>query len=104
VDTDLPPYHILFDRRSRRIRGIIDFGCAGIGDPAIDLGVIMYHYGESFSDRMYRGYPDLSHYVNRARFYAGAHELRWLLTGIERNEPFWFGVHIGGAKDIHCTA
>lgn len=103
VDTDLAPYHILFDRSSRRIRGIIDFGCAGLGDPAIDLGVIMYHYGESFTDRLYRVYPDARNYLKRARFYAGTHELRWLLTGLERNEPFWFGVHIVGAKDIKYT-
>ena len=43
VDTDIPPYHILFDRQQRRINGIIDFGCAGLGDPAIDLGVVMYN-------------------------------------------------------------
>jgi aminoglycoside 2''-phosphotransferase len=103
VDTDLAPYHIMFDRSSRRIRGIIDFGCAGLGDPAIDLGVIMYHYGESFTDRLYNVYPDAEDYLKRARFYAGAHELRWLLAGIERNEPFWFAVHIGGAQDIRYT-
>jgi aminoglycoside 2''-phosphotransferase len=28
VDTDIPPYHILFDRQRSRINGIIDFGCA----------------------------------------------------------------------------
>jgi aminoglycoside 2''-phosphotransferase len=46
VDTDIPPYHIMFDRQRRRINGIIDFGCAGLGDPAIDFGVIIYYYGE----------------------------------------------------------
>jgi len=100
VDTDLAPYHIMFDRQSKRIRGIIDFGCAGLGDPAIDLGVLIYHYGESFTDRLYRVYPEAETCLKRARFYAGAHELRWLLTGLERNDPFWFAVHIGSAKDI----
>ena len=100
VDTDIPPYHILFDNRTRRINGIIDFGCAGLGDPAIDFGVILYHYGESFLDRFYRVYPAAEAYIKRARFYAGAHEIRWVLTGIERNENLWFAVHIGSAKDI----
>jgi len=100
VDTDLPPYHILFDRRTRRISGIIDFGCAGLGDPALDLGVIIYHYGETFADRLYRVYPEAQRLLKRARFYAGAQEMRWILTGIERNDPFWFAVHIGGAKDL----
>src|SRR4030095_12270960 len=31
VDTDIPPYHIMFDGRTNRINGIIDFGCAGLG-------------------------------------------------------------------------
>jgi aminoglycoside 2''-phosphotransferase len=100
VDTDIPPYHIMFDRKRRRISGIIDFGCAGLGDPAIDFGVIIYYYGESFMDRFYGIYPEAENYLKRARLYAGAHEVRWLLTGIERNDSMWFGVHVGGAKAI----
>lgn len=47
VDTDISPYHVMFDRESKRVSGIIDFGCAGLGDPAIDLGVAITSYGES---------------------------------------------------------
>ena len=36
VDTDIPSYHILFDKQKKRVNGIIDFGCAGLCDPAID--------------------------------------------------------------------
>lgn len=100
VDTDIPPYHILFDNEQKRISGIIDFGCAGLGDPAIDLGVILYNYGESFLDRFYHIYPEAESYLKRARFYAGANEVRWLLTGIERNNPMWFAVHVSSAKDV----
>ena len=100
VDTDIPPYHIMFDVEGKRISGIIDFGCAGLGDPAIDLGVIIYNYGESFLSRFYKLYPEAETYLRRARFYAGAHELRWLLTGIERNDVWWFAVHAGSAKDV----
>jgi len=100
VDTDLPPYHIMFDRRRGRVNGVIDFGCAGLGDPAIDFGVIIYNYGESFMDRLYRVYPEAETHLKRARFYAGAHEVRWLLTGVERNDPWWFAVHVGSAKDV----
>ena len=99
VDTDISPYHILFDSQQRRITGIIDFGCAGLGDPAIDLGVIIYNYGETFLDRFHHVYPEAEAYLKRARFYAGAHEVRWLLTGIEKNDPMWFAVHVGSAKD-----
>jgi aminoglycoside 2''-phosphotransferase len=100
VDTDIPPYHIMFDRREKRITGIIDFGCAGLGDPAIDFGVIINVYGESFLSRFYKTYPEAESYLKRARFYAGAIELRWVLQGIERGEPAWFAVHIGSARDM----
>jgi aminoglycoside 2''-phosphotransferase len=83
VDTDIPPYHVMFDRQRKRVNGVIDFGCAGLGDPAIDFGVVIYHYGESFMDRLYGVYPEAETYLKRARFYAGAHEVRWLLTGIK---------------------
>lgn len=104
VDTDIPPYHIIFDKQKKRINGIIDFGCAGLGDPAIDFGVIIYNYGESFVSRFYKIYPEAETYSKRARFYAGAHEVRWLLTGIERDDPMWFAVHIGSAKDMKYNA
>lgn len=100
VDTDIPPYHIMFDRTRKRLSGIIDFGCAGLGDPAIDLGVVIYNYGESFFKRFYKVYPEAESYLKRARFYAGAHEVRWLLTGVESGNPFWFAVHVGSAKDL----
>lgn len=100
VDTDIPPYHIIFDGQEKRINGIIDFGCAGLGDPAIDFGVIIYNYGESLMSRFYKIYPEAETYLKRARFYAGAIEVRWLLTGIEKNDVWWFAVHVGSAKDM----
>jgi aminoglycoside 2''-phosphotransferase len=100
VDTDIPPYHILYDKERIRINGIIDFGCAGLGDPAIDFGVIIYHYGESFMEKLFVSYPEAETHLKRSRFYAGAHEVRWLLTGLERNDTLWFGVHVGSAKDV----
>jgi aminoglycoside 2''-phosphotransferase len=100
ADTDIMPYHIMFDRQRKRINGIIDFGCAGLGDPAIDFGIIIYNFGESFLDRLYGVYPEAETYLKRARFYAGAQEVRWLLRGIEENDPWWFAVHVGSAKDM----
>ncbi len=98
VDTDLPPYHIMFDRLKRRVSGIIDFGCAGLGDPAADFSVIIYHYGEPFLSRFYNIYPEAETYLKRSRFYAGTIELRWLLNGIEHIDPTWLAIHIDGGR------
>jgi aminoglycoside 2''-phosphotransferase len=100
IHGDVAPYHVLFDKRTNRINGIIDFGCAGLGDPALDIGVIINQYGESFLERFYRVYPAAQEYLKRARFYAGAIEMRWILTGIESGDPSWFAVHLNSAKDV----
>jgi len=100
VHTDLTPYHILFDPENKRLSGIIDFGCAGVGDPALDVGLLIYFYGQSFVNLLYKKYPAIQTHLDRARFYASAMELRWLLTGLERDDPMWFAVHIGSARDI----
>src|SRR5262245_49145003 len=34
IHGDLAPYHILFDPSAQRLSGMIDFGVAGLGDPA----------------------------------------------------------------------
>ncbi len=100
IHADLMPYHVLFDEQKKQINGIIDFGCAGLGDPAIDIGVIINQYGESFLDKFYEIYPELREHLKRARFYAGAIEMRWILTGIESGDNSWFAVHVGTAKDM----
>jgi aminoglycoside 2''-phosphotransferase len=100
VHGDLGPYHILFDRAARRINGIIDFGVAGLGDPAMDLGNLLQVYGESFVGCMQTLYPESRRLMKRARFYAQALELEWALSGLTSGEAFWFLAHLGGARDL----
>ncbi len=100
IHGDLGPYHILFDRRQMRISAVIDFGVAGRGDPANDLAVLLYNYGEQFMRRLRRGYPEMEQAMARARFYAQAIELQWVLAGIESGDTFWFLTHLGGARDV----
>jgi aminoglycoside 2''-phosphotransferase len=98
VHADLAPYHVLYDADSRRITGVLDFGTAGVGDPAQD--VMISAYGERFLARMADVYPGLDALMPRARFRAQEIELQWVLLGIETGEPFWFTAHIGGARDL----
>ena len=100
INGDVTPYHILYDREEKRVNGIIDFGTAGIGDPAADFSCIIYSYGESFLRRMSKSYPEVGKSVERARFWAGSLELQWALKGLRSKDGTWFMVHIGSARDV----
>jgi aminoglycoside 2''-phosphotransferase len=102
IHGDLAPYHILFDSEKKTIAGVIDFGVAGIGDPALDVGSLITAYGERFVANMASAYPELEKQMPRARFYAQAIELEWVLLGLETGEMFWFTAHLGGARDVHA--
>lgn len=101
IHGDLASYHILHDSKSGNITGVIDFGVAGIGDAASDLGSLITAYGESFVSKMAAGYPSMDTLMKRARFYAQSIELQWVLLGLESGETFWFTAHIGNARDIY---
>lgn len=100
IHGDLAPYHILFDSAANHLSGVIDFGVAGLGDPATDIGSLLTTYGASFVRRMEPGYPQLRRYMKRARFYTQAIELEWVLHGLNHGESFWFTAHLGGARDL----
>jgi aminoglycoside 2''-phosphotransferase len=100
IHGDLAPYHLLVDRHSQHLVGVIDFGTAGLGDPASDLGALLQSYGGGFIQRLKQRYPQLVQSLPRARFYAQAIELQWVLLGLETDEQFWFTAHLGGARDF----
>jgi aminoglycoside 2''-phosphotransferase len=101
VNGDLASYHILYDPDTQRINGVIDFGTAGIGDPAVDFACIIGGFGESFLRRMRKFYPAIADAIDRARFWAGTLELQWLLRGMRTNDPSWFMIHIGSPRDVN---
>ncbi len=100
VHGDLGPYHILYDRTTRRINGLIDFGTGGLGDPADDFANIINGLGESFLKRMTRFYPAIQEALDRARFRSGTLEIQWALGGLRSNDLSWYMVHIGRARDM----
>ena len=100
IHGDLAPYHILYSPKDNRINAVIDFGTAGMGDPATDLGCLISSYGESLVGKIAPQYPEYQDLLPRARFYAQAIELQWVLLGVETNEYYWFTSHLGGARDI----
>lgn len=100
VHADLAQYHILHDRETGTISGVIDFGVGGLGDPAIDYSNIINVYGESFLRRMAQFDPQIDATLDRARFLAGTMELQWLLGGVRSKDFSWFTVHIDRARDV----
>jgi aminoglycoside 2''-phosphotransferase len=97
---DLATYHLLVDPKTKLLNGVIDFGTAGIGDPAVDFAAIINQYGETFLRRMNLIYPEIREHIGRARFRAGASELAWVLRGIQQHEKDMFVVHLGRARDM----
>lgn len=100
IHGDLWAEHVLFDPASGRLSGIIDFGMAGLGDPATDLGHLLQIYGESFVRRIFSHYPEAVGLLPRARFYAETIELDWTLHGLASGDKYWFTAHLGGARDL----
>lgn len=100
IHGDLPIYHILFDPVSQSITGIIDFGIAGLGDPACDVAVQIGNYGESIVHCMRSNYPFLENVIDRARFWTGTFELQWALAGIKYNDISLSLAHIGLAREV----
>ena len=100
IHGDLAPYHLLYLPEEGVLNGVIDFGVAGMGDPATDLGSLISYYGESLIQKIKPYYPEYDALLPRARFYAQAIELQWILLGVESGEQYWFTAHLGGALDI----
>jgi aminoglycoside 2''-phosphotransferase len=82
---DFGTCNILFDRVTQAIGGVIDFGFAGIGDPALDIAAIS-GYGESFMARFSCTYPMIGYMAERARFYKGTYALEEALHGFKKGD------------------
>jgi aminoglycoside 2''-phosphotransferase len=100
VHADLGYYHVLFDPPAGQITGVLDFGCAGLGDPAFDFGIVLHVYGEQFLRRMSAYDPDIARCIDRARFGAGMAEMRWAAMGVRLSKLSWLMVHLSAARDI----
>jgi aminoglycoside 2''-phosphotransferase len=73
--------NILYDPETRSISGVIDFGFAGLGDPAVDIAAISTT-GEPFFRRLYAVYPGIPAMLERAHFYRGTYALQQALYAL----------------------
>lgn len=99
IHGDLAPYHII--EESNKIVGVIDFGVAGIGDPAHDVSVILDTLGEGFIKKISQYYDGIDLFIDRSRFYANVSSIRWALIGFENNDVSWHLNHFFTAKEIN---
>lgn len=67
---DFGSSNTLYNTEARRVVGMIDFGHAGIGDPAVDFAGLYVCFGEAFLRRCAKVYPLMEQCWERVRFYA----------------------------------
>ena len=94
IHGDLHPDHILADPGQDRITGLIDFGAAGPGDPAIDLAALLYNYGDAVLAPLLQAWPEAATLRPRADAYAASYEWQWAL----HPDPDWRLFALGAAK------
>lgn len=97
IHGDLGCYHILFDPDQQRLSGIIDFGTAGIGNPAIDLAALLDNHGEAILKRMSKYYSGVEALIDQVRFRAGVVWLQWALMGMQHKDTELLLAHIGSS-------
>lgn len=78
--------NILWNPEEGVISGIIDFGGAGIGDPAYDLAGILSSYGEDFFKRCIALYPNGQEIAQRVHFYRSTFAFQEALHGIDNSD------------------
>jgi len=78
--------NFLFDR-SFHMSGVIDFGSAGFGDPAVDVaGVIATNPSEDLLGRVRLAYPAADGMIERARIYTETFALQHALLGAKGDD------------------
>ena len=85
VHGDLHPEHILVDRLTGRLTGIVDWG-QGFGDPAHDFEFLLVARGLSFLLGAIRAYtvPVDAQFLWRTVYFARLRALGWLADAIRR--------------------
>ncbi|HZG14922.1 MAG TPA: aminoglycoside phosphotransferase family protein [Candidatus Bathyarchaeia archaeon] len=86
IHGDFGTSNILYDPLSNQITGIIDFGSAGIGDPAVDYAALLASYGDGFLRLLEEHYPNIRNMMERVVFYKGTFALQEALFGLEHGD------------------
>jgi aminoglycoside 2''-phosphotransferase len=91
VHNDLSAEHILINPRSGSVAGIIDWGDAVIGDPAIDFAGLYTWFGKTWLKRVLENYPGEvdAEMDSRARYLATCLAIHNVALGQSLRRPRW---------------
>ncbi len=81
--------NILYDAAAGEVTGVIDFGSAGLGDPAVDIAALST-LGQAVLERAVVAYPEAAVYLDRAAFYRSTFVL----------QQAWYGLRDGSQEDF----
>jgi aminoglycoside 2''-phosphotransferase len=95
---DFGTVNLLYEPVKKTLSGVIDFGNAGLGDPALDIAYLIapFGYGEKIIDRLAVDYPLDDDLLARARFYVSTFALQEALYGIEYDNTRAFNLGLAG--------
>lgn len=82
MHSDLGPEHIIFDEKTRKIVGIIDWGGAKISDPDYDIFRLYRDFGVEFINEFLKYYPhdDVERFMKKLDFFFRAHMVRHIVS------------------------
>lgn len=78
---DFGAENIIYDPGGQSVVGILDFGGAGLGDPAVDFAGLFASYGEGFYHQCCSFYPEMEQAMMRVQFYCQTFALEEALFG-----------------------
>lgn len=86
VHGDFSPDNIMVDPPSGRLIGVIDWGNAALGDPALDFMPLVLWQGWDFLHNVVSAYrrPMEPDFIDRVRYHAQIQSLQWLTDTIKR--------------------
>ena len=98
VHGDIASYHLLVDPSERRLAAVLDFGTAGIGDPAVDVAALLHVFGESLIAPHFHDQGLVDEVtLQRARFWCATLDLQLALLGLRHRDLHLLVAHVGGA-------
>lgn len=78
--------NIIVDPETSAITGVVDFGSAGMGDPAVDFAGVAVSFGLPFLEHCALIYPEITATISRVHFYLGSFALQEALFGFENGD------------------